>query len=182
MPYADPNSAAARRSYRRRWKRYQQRHRRDPEFLYRAHRQNARVRGISFRLTFDQWWRLWKRSGKWKQRGQRSEQYCMARPGDQGAYEIGNVMICRNKENRADRNQNYPLQGENNPAFGRNYWATGSKAINARRIAALSAANSKPKSLMTRKRMSRAAMGRRRVIRYGRITWAYPNDLDYPSI
>ena len=74
--------------------RYRQRNSSKPFYKYRIHRQNARARGIPFRLTFEQWWRIWQRSGKWKQRGKIDERgkrgrgYCMARPGDQGAYEV----------------------------------------------------------------------------------------------
>jgi len=92
---------------------------------YVAHRANAQARSIPFLLTFEQWSAIWNESGKWEQRGNRRGQYCMARPGDQGAYEIGNVVICLNEDNRAERNRNYSLKGEDNPAHGKNYWETG---------------------------------------------------------
>lgn len=62
----------------------------------------------------------------------------MARFGDQGAYEIGNVRICLAEENRAERNLNYPLKGEKNPAHGKDYWATHSDEERARRAASTS--------------------------------------------
>lgn len=94
---------------------------------------NARVRNIPFLLSFDEWCGLWIESGKWEQRGWRRGQYCMARFGDKGAYEVGNVRICLAEENRAERNQNYPLKGEKNPGHGKDYWADHSAEERARR-------------------------------------------------
>jgi hypothetical protein len=95
---------------------------------------NARFRDIPFLLTFEQWWAIWQQSGKWEQRGSRRGQYCMARYGDQGAYEIGNVSICLIEDNRAERNRNYPMQGKDNPAFGKDYWITGRAAVTRPRL------------------------------------------------
>jgi hypothetical protein len=47
-----------------------------------------------------------RESGKWSQCGNRHGEYCMARFGDQGAYEIGNVRICSFEENCAERSTN----------------------------------------------------------------------------
>jgi hypothetical protein len=105
----------------------------------------------------------------------------MARPGDVGAYRIGNVVIVLNEDNRAERNRNYPMKGEDNPAFGRNYWTTKTKAARKRHSAAIKAANSKPKSKTMRSRLSQTVTGRRRVVRDGFVTWAYPGDFDYPG-
>jgi hypothetical protein len=63
----------------------------------------AKQRGIPFLLTFEEWWEIWQTSGKWEQRGRRSDQYVMARFGDQGAYAIGNVRICTTQENNIER-------------------------------------------------------------------------------
>lgn len=146
--------------------RWRERNRRKPEYLYQTHRQNARLRNIPFRLTFEQWWRIWQRSGKWKQRGTRADQYCMARPGDRGAYELGNIVIVRNRENRAERNRNNPMKGKNNPAFGKDYWATDTEAGRKRRKAAISKRlKGVRKSAETRARMSRAAKKRNRLAR-----------------
>ena len=84
---------------------------------YAAHKANAKYRGIPFLLTYDQWLEIWLQSGKWDQRGARRGQYVMARPGDKGAYEVGNVVICLAEENRAERNRNYPT-----PSYSRNAW------------------------------------------------------------
>lgn len=66
-------------------------------------RSRAAVRGIEFKLTFEEWWNVWKQSGRWCQRGIYKNQYCMARFGDCGAYEIGNVKIITAKQNRAEQ-------------------------------------------------------------------------------
>ena len=64
---------------------------------------NARVRGIPFLMTFDQWWSIWERSGHWHKRGRKRGQYVMARYGDRGGYEVGNVRIVTVRENHAER-------------------------------------------------------------------------------
>jgi hypothetical protein len=75
----------------------------------------AKQRGIPFRLTFEEWLAIWTESGKLDQRGWRRGQFVMARPGDKGAYEIGNVVICLAEENRAERNRNYTTKHHRNP-------------------------------------------------------------------
>jgi len=72
---------------------------------YRAycdHRDNARWRGsggVPFNLTFEQWLTIWQDSGHLPNRGHGGDKYCMARNGDRGAYEVGNVKIITNREN-----------------------------------------------------------------------------------
>lgn len=66
-------------------------------------RKDAARRGIEFKLTFQQWLRIWLASGRWGQRGPRRGQYVMARFGDVGPYEEGNVKIIRSEENRAEQ-------------------------------------------------------------------------------
>jgi len=150
-------------------------------YRYSLHKHNAKHRGILFRLTFDEWCSIWKQSRKWNQRGWRKGQYCMCRPGDRGAYEVGNVIICLASENRAERNHNYPLAGANNPAFGKDYFATWSKKKQAkRRRRTREQFLGKPKSDATLAAMSMTAMGRRRVIRNGHHAWAHPGDADFP--
>ena len=60
---------------------------------YYMHAYNAALRGVSFLLSFDEWWEIWQQSGHWHERGPYRGQYVMARYADQGAYEIGNVQI-----------------------------------------------------------------------------------------
>lgn len=58
-------------------------------------------RGIEWKLTLWDWWTIWKRSGKWEQRGRERGNYVMCRFGDQGAYEVGNVYIATSSHNCA---------------------------------------------------------------------------------
>lgn len=53
---------------------------------------SAKQRGIPWHLKLWEWWQIWDASGKWTERG-RGQGYCMARRGDEGAYETGNVFI-----------------------------------------------------------------------------------------
>ena len=83
------------------YRRYDQ----SPKGKYNKHKKNAKRRGIPFLLTFKAWLRIWKRSGKWTQRGNATtHNYVMARKGDTGAYEEGNVQIVTHGTNIAERN------------------------------------------------------------------------------
>ena len=103
---------------------------------YGEHRFNAEVRGVEFRLTFEEWKTLWIESGKWEQRGPRRGQYVMARHGDQGAYEMGNVRVCLARENFDEAD--HRVFGERNAASGKNYWATMTPEKRERRRLAVS--------------------------------------------
>jgi hypothetical protein len=70
--------------------------------VYRQQRKNAHQRGIPFKLTFEQWLTIWKESGKLQNRGRGMGHYCMARFGDRGAYEVGNVHIITHQQNSSD--------------------------------------------------------------------------------
>jgi hypothetical protein len=151
---------------------------------YRRHENNARHRGIPFLLTFAEWRSIWESSGRWEQRGAGKGQYVMARPGDRGSYEIGNVVIQLAEENRADRNRNYPLMGDKNAAFGKDFWASSTEAERERRAASISGKlRGQPKPDGMGDKLSKTATGRRVVYRDGKSTWtwAYPGDADYPS-
>jgi hypothetical protein len=64
-----------------------------PLRAYQHQKHAAEVRrGIPFRLTLMEWWKIWSDSGKWEQRGL-GRGYMMCRIGDLGAYEVGNVFI-----------------------------------------------------------------------------------------
>lgn len=76
-----------------------------PKGKYCRQKANAVRRGLAFSLTFEQWWTLWERSGKWKRRGNRRGQYQMCRIGDRGGYEPGNVYIGLMEGNVSDRNR-----------------------------------------------------------------------------
>lgn len=69
---------------------------------YAAQKKKAALRGIPFRMTLGEWWSVWLASGKWGDRGRGAGRYCMARHGDAGAYELGNVSIQSNSINSRD--------------------------------------------------------------------------------
>lgn len=71
-----------------------------PKGRYQQQRASARKRKITFNLTFDQWWSLWQPYWEW--RGSHKCQYVMARTGDIGPYELGNVRIDSPTGNVAD--------------------------------------------------------------------------------
>jgi hypothetical protein len=70
-----------------------------PRGKYTRQRCNALRRGLQWKMTFEEWWQIWQDSGKWEQRGQASDQYCMARINDEGPYSAGNVAIITMAEN-----------------------------------------------------------------------------------
>jgi hypothetical protein len=76
---------------------------RSPFRRYVEQRKNARQRGIGWGLSFKQWWTLWNESLHWKQRGLGANKYVLARYGDSGPYEVGNVYICTLAENGRDQ-------------------------------------------------------------------------------
>ena len=57
---------------------------------------------IQFKLTFQEWLKIWEDSGKFHLRGKKIGQYCMSRINDKGHYEVGNVFIQLNSQNRID--------------------------------------------------------------------------------
>ena len=72
------------------------------ETKYWSQSRSAKSRGIGFTLTFEQWWDIWDKSGQWDERGYHKGQYVMSRRGDIGPYEIGNVFIQTQADNRKD--------------------------------------------------------------------------------
>jgi len=66
---------------------------------YNRQKIRAGVRGIEFHLTLQEWWDIWKSSGKWEQRGRFNGQYGMSRHGDMGPYAVGNVKIQQTNDN-----------------------------------------------------------------------------------
>lgn len=74
---------------------------RDPYPVFQAHKYGASYRGIDFRLTFPQWWELWREH--WHARGRGPMNKVMCRHMDAGAYEIGNVSIKTVRENGHER-------------------------------------------------------------------------------
>jgi hypothetical protein len=58
---------------------------------YLVHRTNAKMRGVEFKLTFEEWFCWWMDTGHYSERGREVGKYVMARKGDVGAYELGNI-------------------------------------------------------------------------------------------
>ena len=68
-----------------------------PLSKYRGQKSAAKIRGIEFKLSFDEW--LWFWNGHWDKRGKKAHQLCMCRKGDKGVYEIGNIYLDTNSNN-----------------------------------------------------------------------------------
>jgi len=81
---------------------------------WRQHRYDAKNRGVSFELSFEDWLNIWLSSGHWHERGTKQGQYCMSRYGDMGPYAIGNVFIQLQSENTKQSHMNrvYSLPSE----------------------------------------------------------------------
>jgi hypothetical protein len=67
--------------------------RKTPQYYYNQQKQNAKRRGIAWEFDFEDWWKIWRDSGKWGERGCNRGQFVMARNGDSGSYRVGNVSI-----------------------------------------------------------------------------------------
>jgi hypothetical protein len=81
---------------------------------FNQHKASAIQRGIAFLLTFEQWAKIWKASGKLENRGCRKGQYVMARFNDKGSYSIKNVQIIPQEQNHKEArpNQRYTPAGK----------------------------------------------------------------------
>lgn len=75
-----------------------------PRGQYSVHKHNAKVRGVEFQLTFEQWWAVWQNSKRWGARGNRHGRYVMCRCGDEGPYALSNVYIGLFERNFKDAN------------------------------------------------------------------------------
>lgn len=69
---------------------------------YQQQRKTALFRGISWNMTFPEWYSVWLESGHIDHRGTTLGSYCMARTGDVGPYEIGNVRITTVSDNHIE--------------------------------------------------------------------------------
>lgn len=65
-------------------------------------RKRAKQRKIPWELEYWEWLQIWQDSGRIHERGRAAGQWVMARHGDQGAYEAGNVAIVRVNKNNSD--------------------------------------------------------------------------------
>jgi len=66
-------------------------------------KKHAKVRGIGFLLSFNQWLLIWKRSGHLAERGRGKGKFVMARFGDVGPYAINNVKIITCEQNASEQ-------------------------------------------------------------------------------
>lgn len=57
---------------------------------------------VDFRLTFEEWWKLWSESGVFHLRGRGLGKYVMSRVDDIGHYEVDNVFINSWRDNVVD--------------------------------------------------------------------------------
>lgn len=71
-------------------------------FRYTHQRKTAQNRGIEWKITFPEWFRIWKESGHWEERGRGRNGYVMARYGDSGPYSPENVEIITANQNASD--------------------------------------------------------------------------------
>jgi hypothetical protein len=53
-------------------------------------------------LSFDDWLKIWRDSGRLAERGRKRGQYCMARFKDSGPYAVGNVKIILSGDNLSE--------------------------------------------------------------------------------
>jgi hypothetical protein len=150
------------------WLAYQRQWSKTPRGRYHQHKGKANARDIPFLLTFEEWWDLWQASGKWDKRGTRRDQYVMARFGDRGAYERGNVRICPCGENTDEMRSALPLRTRR----GREADLTANRDYKRQQ---------RREKSYERPEMAAAMMGYRIVIRDGVRRRAYPGDVDYPA-
>ena len=71
----------------------------DRKLKYSRQHWNACRRDIGWLFTFDTWWDVWEKSGKWDQRGTGTDKYMMCRIDDSGPYAPDNVTIKTSSEN-----------------------------------------------------------------------------------
>ena len=111
-------------------------YRHDPYWpAYYHQRRHAGRRGVAWKLTFPQWLKIWKQSGKLTKRGRDSGQYVMARNGDKGSYSVGNVSIITNRQNSIDGHNKTlwddPVRREKQSQRMRARWRQIKRALNA---------------------------------------------------
>lgn len=81
------------------YEKYVKDYQKTPKGKFIRQKTNAKRRGIPWEMTFEEWWSIWEKSGKWEQRGQGPYNYCMSRKFDQGPYSVNNVTITTSRKN-----------------------------------------------------------------------------------
>lgn len=84
-------SRKANSNRRSKMRKYNAKYKYTPVSRYNAQKQTAKRRDISFNLTFEEWWTIWKPF--WNNRGREKDNLVMCRYGDTGAYSVENVYI-----------------------------------------------------------------------------------------
>jgi hypothetical protein len=84
-----------------------------PEGRYQAHKLNAKTRDVTFLLTFNEWWEIWK--PKWHLRGRGVGKYHMCRYGDIGGYTLNNVYLATHTQNVRDKTKAVGVKGREYP-------------------------------------------------------------------
>lgn len=73
----------------------------DPYEAYKQQIHNAKYRGLKMKMTFPQWWDVWK--DDFCNRGPKRGQLVMCRNGDVGDYELGNIRIDTSSNNAHEK-------------------------------------------------------------------------------
>ena len=69
---------------------------------YRGQHGNARTRKIKWLLTFDDWVKFWKNSGRYHKRGRGANQFALVRIDPTGPYSLDNIHCRTNREASED--------------------------------------------------------------------------------
>jgi len=106
------------------------------ESSYRYQKSKARLRGIEFDLTFEQWHAWWKANGRDPNVRQpnTADALCMCRKGDRGAYRSDNIYCATRKQNSQDAKVNFPSTGRA-AGFGKRVSTPAGKFEDARQAA-----------------------------------------------
>lgn len=105
MPYADYTDTLERAKYRyeknpayyaEKAKRWVANNRKRKAWL--DQRATSKRRGVEFKLTYEEYVEFW--GDDYHKKGRKMDQMCMGRYGDKGAYEVGNIYKCTNRENK----------------------------------------------------------------------------------
>ena len=105
MPYADYANTLAHAARRYEsdkpyhWNKAQRWKAENPKrYAWLGQRNTSKRRGVEFNLTFEEWRDFW--GSDFHKRGRKMDDLCMGRYGDVGAYELGNIYKCTNRENK----------------------------------------------------------------------------------